>query len=131
MIICFKVNGQPQGKARPRTAINYEARIRKEFMKAGGTKQKAPCCVDVWASYKIPKSWKHTKIMDAVNGEVIPGKPDVYNVLKVVLNALNGVAYEDDKQVISAYCSKAFAPIGEEPSIKVRVSFLGVRSTGD
>lgn len=139
MIICFKVNGQPQGKARPRfsrksgtvytpkTTLDYEAQIRKEYMKAGGTKQKAPCCVNVWAGYKIPKSWSRMKVMDAVNGGIVPGKPDVDNVLKVVLDALNGVAYEDDKQVISAYCSKAFAPIGEEPSIRVRVSFLGVK----
>lgn len=48
MIICFKVNGQPQGKARPRfnrksgtvytpkTTLDYEAQIRKEFMEYTG-----------------------------------------------------------------------------------------------
>ena len=33
-------------------------------------------------------------------------KPDADNVLKIVMDGLNGVAYEDDKQVVDATVHK-------------------------
>ena len=36
-------------------------------------------------------------------------KPDADNIGKVVLDALNGIAYEDDKQVIELRVSKQYS----------------------
>ena len=35
--------------------------------------------------------------------------PDIDNVLKAVMDALNGVAYEDDKQVVEVICRKWYS----------------------
>ena len=42
-------------------------------------------------------------------------KPDIDNVVKVVMIALNGVAYHDDKQVVRQYAEKRY--IDGEPYI--------------
>ena len=36
-------------------------------------------------------------------------KPDVDNVAKIILDALNGIAYRDDKQVVELYVKKSYA----------------------
>ena len=56
--------------------------------------------------FQIPKSWsKHKK-------ENIPphtSRPDVDNLLKGVKDALNGIAYNDDSQVVSVFARKQYA----------------------
>ena len=47
-------------------------------------------------------------------------KPDIDNVVKLVMDALNGVAYDDDKQVVRQYAEKRYTD--GEPYIAVRVS---------
>ena len=36
-------------------------------------------------------------------------KPDADNILKVVADALNGIAYQDDKQIVLAEARKAYS----------------------
>jgi Holliday junction resolvase RusA-like endonuclease len=43
-------------------------------------------------------------------GSVLPSrKPDIDNVLKIVLDALNGVAYKDDSRVVSVSGRKIYS----------------------
>lgn len=42
-----------------------------------------------------------------LNDEVLPTKkPDYDNIIKVILDALNGVVYHDDSQVYRVYLKK-------------------------
>lgn len=123
----FIVNGDPQGKARPRFSYKtgtvytpskttkYEKQIRKAFIVAGGEIIPADCyaavIVDVY--FKIPKSYtKRKRLACQYNINRPAKKPDCDNVLKVVMDALNGVAYVDDKQVVSVTCRKYYAAQG-------------------
>lgn len=119
----FVVLGAPQGKARPRFSrksgtvytpkktANYEKKIAAEYQRNGG-----PCFpagtyvrVHVKAVFPIPQSWSKVKRQEAANDLLRPDKkPDIDNILKVVLDALNGVAYEDDKQVVCISCQKVY-----------------------
>lgn len=36
-------------------------------------------------------------------------KPDVDNIAKIILDALNGIAYKDDNQIIELYIKKSYA----------------------
>ena len=47
--------------------------------------------------------------------------PDVDNILKIVLDGLNGVAYADDSQVVEAACRKHYD--GEKEGLEVRVEY--------
>jgi len=56
--------------------------------------------------FKIPKSWSKAKKAD------IPyhtSKPDVDNLIKSIKDALNGVAYRDDSQVVQVFARKQYA----------------------
>jgi Holliday junction resolvase RusA-like endonuclease len=132
--IYFVVPGAPVGKGRPRASsrggfvrmytdaktLSYEAIIAKQAGYAMGTLEvlATPISMRIVALYPIPVSWSKRKQLQALNGEVIPGKPDLDNVAKAVLDALNGVVYEDDKQVIRLVIEKSYS---FEPRVEVYV----------
>lgn len=111
----FLVNGKPQGKQRPRFSrisktvytptktAKYEKQIAKAYTDAGGKCIPADCYVSVSVSafFPVPKSYSKKKREDCLERILRPDKkPDMDNILKVVLDGLNRVAYEDDKQVV-------------------------------
>lgn len=130
MKITFFVESKPQGKARARTFYDkradkmrsvtpqntksYEDLIRWSYRAAGGQYMgESLIRVDIQAFYPIPKSWSKKKLAAAIEGAIRPTtKPDCDNIIKVVLDALNGVAYYDDKQVIATSCEKHYGNTG-------------------
>ena len=119
----FIVKGSPQGKKRPRFSrvshtvytpretISYETQIALAFKAGGGGRIPAGQCVavSVTAFFPVPQSYSKGKRKACIDGHIRPDKkPDIDNVLKVVLDALNGLAYDDDKQVIEAICRKYY-----------------------
>lgn len=129
----FYVCGEPQGKARPRVigrhaytpekTVAYENRIRLAYKAAahgappaekGSTLQ-----IAITAYYAIPQKASRA-IRDLMQaGTIRPTrKPDVDNIGKVVLDALNGIAYHDDAQVIELVVGKYY---DQNPRIYVRM----------
>ena len=45
-------------------------------------------------------------------------KPDIDNVMKIVLDALNGVAYKDDSRVVRVEAQKIY---GDIPRLEIRM----------
>ena len=123
MEITFEVPGEPRGKGRPRFSKDghaytdsetraYENKIIAYYRKQLGAFQwpdSAFISVTVTAHYPIPKSaTKAAKAMMEA-GAILPSrKPDIDNVLKVVLDALNGVAYKDDSRVVEVCAGKRY-----------------------
>lgn len=116
--IKFTVYGKPQGKARPRftcqgwaytplNTVDYEERIKQAYIAAGGQfiSDTAPIIVCITAYFKKAKTNK----MDFPTL-----KPDTDNIAKIVCDALNGVAYHDDKQITSLTVDKVWADDGIE-----------------
>lgn len=65
--------------------------------------------------FSIPKSYSKKRRTNCINGIEKPNKkPDIDNVLKNVLDALNKFAYEDDTQVISVVCQKYYTEEEED-----------------
>ena len=56
--------------------------------------------------FKIPKSWTKEK---KANTPHHTSKPDVDNLIKSIKDALNGIAYKDDSQVVSVFARKQYA----------------------
>lgn len=50
------------------------------------------------------------------------GRPDVDNFAKLVLDALNGIVWVDDGQVVNLFCAKRYADDMAGPCIEVNVA---------
>ena len=132
--IYFVVPGDPHGKGRPKASSRggfvrmytpaptrlYEAEIAKMAVLARSEWPvlETPISLRVVAHHPIPVSWSKRKQQQALQGELVPGKPDLDNVAKAVLDALNGVIYVDDKQVVRLVAEKKYS---FDPRVEVYV----------
>jgi len=129
--IKFEVQGKVIGKARPRVTRNgntytpartrlYENAIRDAFIKAGGDKLSGTLHVDYEAVTGIQASaTKRDRARRLSGQELSTSKPDIDNIEKALLDALNGVAYADDASVVSVRALKGRYEL--EPRLIVRV----------
>ena len=68
---------------------------------------------------KMPKSFSKIKKQRAIAGEIRPlTRGDVDNYSKGILDALNGVVYPDDKQIVELTVKKFYS---ETDFVKVRI----------
>lgn len=123
----FTVPGPPVGKGRPRAVMQggkvhtytpaataeYEAKARHCWRAARlpGFEPDAPVAVTITAYHPVPAS-ASKKTRQAMEGNTIlpMRKPDADNIAKAVLDALNGLAYADDKQVVRLTVCKRYGP---------------------
>lgn len=132
-MVYFFVPGKVQGKARPRFSSrsgtvytpgktkSYERQIAEAYEAQHGPCFEGSVMVVIEAVFPIPKSWPRAKKAEALAGKLPPGKPDIDNILKVVLDGLNGIAYEDDKQVVLTQCKKVYADTNRTAGLQVHV----------
>lgn len=134
-IIRITVPGQPQGKGRARVCLRggyaraytpdstaaYENLIKLAYGNRGISV--VPVELAVTAYYRIPKAFSKRKRNEALSGLVRPQtKPDIDNVVKVVCDALNKVAYNDDTQVVKIVAEKYY---GETPGLVIEIKEAG------
>lgn len=73
--------------------------------------------VDIYRT--IPRSWPKKKQRLAEQGKLLPtSRPDVDNYAKSIQDALSGVVYEDDSQVVRLTVTKQY---GTEPRAEIEV----------
>lgn len=129
----FTVLGEPVGKQRPRVVGHaytpdktraYEATIRYAYkatarqMELVPYPEHVPLILTVRAYYSIAKSVSKKRRADEVWRRRCFNKPDLDNVLKIVADALNKIAYHDDAQIIEMRATKEF---DEHPRITIEI----------
>jgi len=134
----FVVKGKINGKGRPRFSrgkkfvhvytdkktVNYETLIKDEFLIHSFIpfQKDVPLKMKIDAFFEIPKSYTKKKIEAKAKDELLPTKkPDIDNIAKIVLDALNNLAYNDDTQVIELNVSKRY---GLEEEIYIQIEEL-------
>ena len=141
----IEVYGQPQGKQRarvcmrggfakaytPETTASYENLINLSYIQAlNGAPSPYwdnPVRIRIQAIYQIPKSFSKKRTAAALDGLIRPQvKPDIDNVVKIVCDALNKVAYKDDTQVVEMAACKLY---GVEPMVRIDID--EVQTSGD
>ena len=126
MQIEFTIAGDPQGQGRPRLARQgkfvhtydppksreYKAKVAQSFQQAYvGKPLTKPVKITIRAVFGIPKSYSKARTRACLEGLEWPTKkPDTDNIEKGVYDALNGLAYEDDKQIVQASVYKVYGP---------------------
>lgn len=79
-----------------------------------------PISIAVDALFPIPQSWSQRQWHRAVAGAILPtGRPDLDNIQKCVGDALNGVVWHDDKQIVSASIRKRYS---NRPALVIKVT---------
>lgn len=132
----FTIPGEPKGKGRPRFAksgqtftpketASYENLVKVCYMEAAKEQgvemipADVPVEVYIVAAFGIPKSFSKAKRERALGGDIYPTKkPDCDNIIKIICDALNGIAYADDKQVVYVSCEKGYE---EQPNVFVSI----------
>lgn len=130
MIYHLSVQGRPVPKSRPRFTRSghtytpprtkeYEAKVKDEWMyRHGIVASDRPLKVCVMYYYSMPKSWSKAKKREAVH---YTSRPDIDNLNKAVFDALNGVAYLDDAQIVQVNAVKWY---GAEDKTEVIIEEL-------
>ena len=135
MEIMFSVPGEPTGKGRPRMTkqghtytpqktVEYENLVRQEYLRQCGVKfqDNTPLLVKMKAIYAIPKTASKDKRRKMEEVKLFPLKrPDIDNVCKCILDALNGIAYRDDAQVVDCRIVKIY---GNTPRVEIEIAEL-------
>jgi Holliday junction resolvase RusA-like endonuclease len=136
MQIHFQVEGDPKGKGRPRFSrvgsftkvytdkqtLTYEAMIATFAKQAmGGTEPlKTPVSVFLYVRLPIPQSYPKKRREACLSGVEMPcKKPDIDNIAKTYLDAMNGVIFVDDTQVIDLHVKKLYS---EKAGVDVMVT---------
>lgn len=140
--VSFHVPGAVVGKQRPRIGkvgaharmftpektVIYENLVRMEAYKAMAKVGDlgsvcGPLQVNLLIGVQIPASWSKKKQAQALAGTIYPtSKPDLDNSIKSVFDAMNGVVYKDDAQVVTTVTKKRYR---EAPGLWVSVFQIG------
>ena len=133
MIYEFEMMGDIVGKARPRmntrtgraytptNTKNYEYFLRQWFIREYPNFRPIENRVKVFiiAYFEVTKSTSKKKEAEMLSGNISPTKkPDIDNIIKIVLDAMNKFAYKDDTQVTKIEVEKKYAKI---PKIYIKI----------
>ena len=106
----------------PKDTVSYENLVKLEWQTAYGTEsfpKEAMLDMRIKAYYRIPKSASKKKRAAMLAGEIRPTKkPDMDNVVKIIADSLNNLAYYDDTQIVDCQCRKFYS---ENPRVEVTI----------
>ena len=143
-VLVFSVPGEARGQSRPRATIrgghasvyeraedkSYKGLIQMYAMQEMKEKDITPpikpdglgITVSICVVKVPPKSFSKKKRKLAYEGAICPlTKPDLDNIAKIYLDALNGVVWHDDSQVQTLTISKVY---GDNPHVLVMIHWL-------
>ena len=104
----------------PSKTKNFEELVRWNFRNKYNVELEAsykPFIAKITAIYTPPKSTGKKKLQELI-GTPYTKKADIDNVVKLILDALNGLAYKDDAQVYKLYAEQIY---GEKDKIIVEL----------
>ena len=145
-MLSLTVLGEPMGKQRPRATFvaghatiytpkktqGYEARFASAYGEKYPNEEPLTCACSVtirayfslskadFNSHGEPNKKGTAKLKDEIQ---CTKKPDCDNIAKAVLDGLNGVAFQDDNQVVSLTITKAYSL---RPRVEVEIEAVAV-----
>lgn len=125
LIVNFEVPGDPVPKGRPRFArrgtfvqtytdsktIEYETRVATLARLAIGSSEplKGHLTVYLYLRYGVPASYSKKRAEACLNGFEYPKRVDLDNCYKSITDAINGIIYADDSQIVEAHILKCYS----------------------
>ncbi|MGN1337331.1 MAG: RusA family crossover junction endodeoxyribonuclease [Candidatus Coprovivens sp.] len=137
-LIEFIVEGDVGAKGRPRfrkfgnyvqtytdkKTTSYEEHVRNCYFRKYPENQgeivfidNEPISMEICAYVRIPESASKKKKEQMLNCDIYPTKkPDYDNIMKIISDALNGICFYDDKQIVEASFKKIYSTV---PKVRV------------
>ena len=125
LIVTFTVDGDPVPKGRPRFArrgqfvqtytdaktIDYETHVAIKARQAIGASEpfKGALSVFLYLRYGVPTSYSKKRKEACLAGLEYPKKQDIDNVYKSITDAMQGIVFLNDSQIIEAHIKKVYA----------------------
>ena len=123
-LLVINVPGEIRGKGRPkfstrgkfaRAYTDGKTLSAENWVRACAVEQvgqpclEGPLTLSMHIIVAIPPSWSKRKQADALAGLIRPtGKPDLDNCAKLAADALNGIVWKDDSQIVGMSVSKRY-----------------------
>lgn len=100
--------------------IEYETRVATKARIAMGSSEplKGHLNVFLYLRYTVPPSYTKKRKEACLNGFEFPKRIDLDNCYKSITDAMNGIVYLDDSQIVEAHIHKCYA---EEPGANIMV----------
>lgn len=128
-MVTYMVEGNPVGKQRPRFSRrgkfvstytptktrDYESIIKDAAKQAMGSSEplETPVTVAIYITVPIPQSYSKKRTEACLSGSERPiKKPDIDNIAKCFLDAMNEIVYLDDTQVLTLHVTKVYGTVG-------------------
>jgi len=124
-IVNFEIPGDPVPKGRPRFArrgtfvqtytdsktLEYETLVGFKARQAIGASEplKGHLTVFLYLRYAVPASYSKKRTEACLNGLEFPKRVDLDNCYKSITDAMNGIVYADDSQIVEAHILKCYA----------------------
>ena len=125
-MVTFEVPGDPHGKGRPKFArrgnfvqtytdkktASYEdlVRFHANIAMVDLAPLESAVAVYIYIKLAVPKSYSKKRTEACLSGLERPTKkPDWDNVAKSICDAMNGIVYMDDTQIVDAHVTKVYA----------------------
>ncbi|SCI51038.1 Holliday junction resolvase [uncultured Clostridium sp.] len=134
MKVEFTIDGEPVGKARPRmntrTGKAYtpdKTRMYEDYIKLLYRSQikhyfEGYIRLSIKAFYGVAKSDSKKKKEDKLANILRPSKkPDIDNIVKLIADGLNNIAYKDDTQIVEMQAMKFYS---DKPRVEVTIESI-------
>jgi Holliday junction resolvase RusA-like endonuclease len=125
LIVNFEIPGDPVPKGRPRFArrgtfvqtytdsktLEYETLVGFKARQAIGASEplKGHLTVYLYLRYAVPASYSKKRTEACLNGFEYPKRVDLDNCYKSITDAMNGIVYADDSQIVEAHILKCYS----------------------
>jgi Holliday junction resolvase RusA-like endonuclease len=125
LIVNFEIPGDPVPKGRPRFArrgtfvqtytdsktLEYETLVGFKARQAIGASEplKGHLTVYLYLRYAVPASYSKKRTEACLNGFEYPKRVDLDNCYKSITDAMNGIVYVDDSQIVEAHILKCYS----------------------
>lgn len=139
-VVSFTIPGRIKGKGRPKFArqgkfvraytpsdtVNAEAMVRSLGHQAmgGGRPLSGPVAIEISIFLNTPASWSKRRKTESL---WVTGKPDCDNIVKLIGDALNGIAWTDDSQIAQCTIRRKYDDTGPERA-QIEITALGQRA---
>jgi Holliday junction resolvase RusA-like endonuclease len=127
LVVTFSVDGDPVPKGRPRFArrgtfvqtytdaktIDYETQVAMKARHAIGASEplQGALTVFLYLRYAVPASYSKKRKEACLNDLEYPKRVDIDNCYKSITDAMNGIVYLDDSQIVEAHITKVYHEI--------------------